>query len=52
MLTASDLKNETISALGKFPRQFKGQSEDWEYYWGVSDGTSMATPTAAGIVAL
>jgi hypothetical protein len=52
MMTASDLKNETISALGKFPRQFKGQSEDWAYYWGVADGTSMATPTAAGIVAL
>ena len=52
MMTDSDLKNETISALGKFPRQFKGQSEDWEYYWGVNDGTSMATPTAAGIVAL
>ena len=52
MMLSSELKKEEISAEGNFHDQFKGQSGDWPYYWGLSDGTSMSTPTAAGIVAL
>ena len=52
MMLSSELKKEEISAEGNFRDQFKGQSGDWPYYWGLSDGTSMSTPTAAGIVAL
>lgn len=52
MMSTEDMKKQLISNSIKFGKQFVGQDADWIYTWGFASGTSMATPTAAGIVAL
>ena len=47
MMLSSELKKEEISAEGNFHDQFKGQSGDWPYYWGLSDGRHRG-PLGAG----
>jgi subtilase family serine protease len=41
-----------VIAKQDFSNQFKGQTTPRSYRWVKSDGTSMATPIAAGIIAL
>ena len=52
MMSTEAMKTQLISNSIKFGKQFVGQDADWIYNWGFASGTSMATPTAAGIVAL
>ena len=52
MMSTENMKTQLISNSIKFGKQFVGQDADWIYNWGFASGTSMATPTAAGIVAL
>lgn len=41
-----------VAKTKPFTGQFEGQELERDYQWGVSSGTSMSTPAAAGIVAL
>lgn len=52
MISTEDMKAQLISNSISLGNQFVGQDADWIYTWGFACGTSMATPTAAGIVAL
>ena len=46
------LDDKNILEKKEYSNQFKGQTSAREYPYGFSSGTSMATPAAAGIVAL
>lgn len=50
----SSISSSYISAIGIDPQSFVAQASDSKgtYYWGVQQGTSMASPIAAGIIAL
>lgn len=50
----SSLSSAYISATGVDPQSFVAQASDSKgtYYWGVQQGTSMASPIAAGTIAL
>lgn len=52
LLSAKEVEGEIISTSMPFSNQFVGQNADRIYYWRFASGTSMATPIAAGIVAL
>ena len=52
MISTEDMKAQLISNSISLGNQFVGQDADWIYNWAFASGTSMATPTAAGIVAL
>ena len=52
MMSTEAMKTQLISNSIKFGKFFEGPAAAGIYTWGFASGTSMATPTAAGIVAL
>lgn len=48
----TEIESEPIYQRKGYLNQFSGQQKRRDYFWGTMSGTSMATPAAAGVVAL